>query len=152
MGGSCICWTWALWFCSKENQHQIRSTISCEHLHETPVCSWGEKPEIFCSSCVYQGQLGQCRCVQGTGQHEAITGSLRFAKMLQDDEVNLFFQHLQGWGLSPGELQCLTTLSVEKFSLMPNLELPWHSLRPFPWLCGWLVVSRGQPHLAEISF
>ncbi|KAK4824091.1 hypothetical protein QYF61_010602 [Mycteria americana] len=28
--------------------------------------------------------------------------------------------------------QCLTTLSVKKFFLISNLNLPWHNLRPFP--------------------
>ncbi|KAK4810608.1 hypothetical protein QYF61_007345 [Mycteria americana] len=28
--------------------------------------------------------------------------------------------------------QCLTTLSVKKFSLISNLNLPWHNLRLFP--------------------
>ena len=28
--------------------------------------------------------------------------------------------------------QCLTTLSVKKFFPIPNLNLPWHNLRPFP--------------------
>lgn len=28
--------------------------------------------------------------------------------------------------------QCLTTLSMKKFFLIPNLNLPLHSLRPFP--------------------
>ena len=28
--------------------------------------------------------------------------------------------------------QCLTTLSVEKFFLISNLNLPWHNLRPLP--------------------
>jgi len=27
--------------------------------------------------------------------------------------------------------QCLTTLSVKKFFLISNLNLPWHSLRPY---------------------
>jgi len=28
--------------------------------------------------------------------------------------------------------QCFTTLSVKKFFLISNLNLPWHNLRPFP--------------------
>ena len=34
--------------------------------------------------------------------------------------------------------QCLTTLSVKKFFLISNLNLPWHNLRPLP-----LVLSLG---------
>jgi len=34
-------------------------------------------------------------------------------------------------------VQCLTALSVKKFFLISNLNLPWHNLRPLP-----LVLSR----------
>lgn len=45
------------------------------------------------------------------------------------------FEPFQGYWLphDPGQLfQCLTTLSVQKFSSISNLTLTWHNLRPFP--------------------
>lgn len=102
MWGSCICWTWALWFFSKKEQCQIKSIISRENLYKIPVCSSGRKArdllfwlsgKIVC--------LGQCRaCLQGRGQQEAIIESLRVEKILQEDEVYLFFEHFQGWWFS----------------------------------------------------
>ncbi|KAK4810503.1 hypothetical protein QYF61_004283 [Mycteria americana] len=40
--------------------------------------------------------------------------------------------------------QCLTTLSVKKFFLISNLNLPWHNLRPFPLILS-LVTWEKRP-------
>ncbi|KAK4822563.1 hypothetical protein QYF61_016132 [Mycteria americana] len=38
-------------------------------------------------------------------------------------------------------VQCLTTLSVKKFSLISNLNLPWRNLKPFPLVLSLAVVE-----------
>ena len=48
-----------------------------------------------------------------------------------EHHIQTVFIHIQGWWLNhlPGSLfQCLATLSVKKFFLIPNLNLPWHNL------------------------
>ncbi|KAK4825477.1 LOW QUALITY PROTEIN: hypothetical protein QYF61_027632 [Mycteria americana] len=47
--------------------------------------------------------------------------------------------------------QCLTTLSVKKFSLISNLNLPQRNLKPFP-LVLWLLGEETDPHLSTTSF
>ncbi|KAK4824165.1 hypothetical protein QYF61_011292, partial [Mycteria americana] len=42
--------------------------------------------------------------------------------------------------------QCLTTLSVKKFFLISNLNLPWHNLRPFPLAFYRLFLRRRDKH------
>ncbi|KAK4820995.1 hypothetical protein QYF61_009461 [Mycteria americana] len=44
--------------------------------------------------------------------------------------------------------QCLITLSVKKFLIISNLNLPWHNLTPSPLLLG----RRDRPHLSTTSF
>ncbi|KAK4813337.1 hypothetical protein QYF61_026500 [Mycteria americana] len=57
------------------------------------------------------------------------------------------FKHLQGCDSTLGSLyQCLATLSVKKFFLISNLNLPWRNLRPFS-----LVLSRHPPHYNLLS-
>ncbi|KAK4824318.1 LOW QUALITY PROTEIN: hypothetical protein QYF61_013593 [Mycteria americana] len=41
--------------------------------------------------------------------------------------------------------QCLTTLSVKKFFLIPNLSLPWCNLRPFPLILSLVTWERDRP-------
>ena len=47
--------------------------------------------------------------------------------------------------------QCLTTLSVEKFFLISNLNLPWHNLKPLPLILS-LVTWEKDTHLTTTSF
>ncbi|KFW80123.1 Unconventional myosin-X, partial [Manacus vitellinus] len=42
--------------------------------------------------------------------------------------------------------QCLTTLSMKKFFLMFNINLPWHSLGPFPGVLSLVTWEKGQTH------
>lgn len=47
--------------------------------------------------------------------------------------------------------QCLATSSVKKFFLIPSLNLPWHNLRPFPWVLS-LVPEKRDQHLSHCNF
>ena len=49
--------------------------------------------------------------------------SKRFLNTSRDGDSTTFLDSL---------FQCLTILSVMKFFLIPNLNLPWHNLRPLP--------------------
>jgi len=41
--------------------------------------------------------------------------------------------------------QCLTTLLEKKYFLIANLNLPWHSLRPFPLVLSLLLGEEADP-------
>ena len=48
--------------------------------------------------------------------------------------------------------QCLTTLSVKKSSLISNLNLPWHNLRPLPLVLSLSPMRTDQPCSAAVTF
>lgn len=60
-----------------------------------------------------------------------------------------FFKDFQGWWFhhfSLGTLfLCLTTFSVNKIFLVPNLNLPWHKLRPFSAILPLVTWKKRQP-------
>ena len=66
------------------------------------------------------------------------------------------FKYLQGWGLHhfPGSpVQCSITLSVNKFFLISNVNLPWRNLRPFPLVLSLVTrEKRPTPHFTTTSF
>lgn len=49
-------------------------------------------------------------------------------------------------------VQCLATISVKNFLLMSSLNLPWHSLRPFPLVLSLVACEKRLTHLATLSF
>lgn len=85
----------------------------------------------------------------GHRQQEAVTESLRFGKILQDDGVNLVLGHFEGWGSS----HLTAPMHYHTFSedIFPDAqpETPLAQLEAMA-LVVWLVAGEKR-HLATIS-
>lgn len=67
---------------------------------------------------------------------------------LPEDHIHMFLEWWQGDGdactFLDSLFQCLTSLLLKTFSLIPNLNIPWQNLRPFPLLLS-LVNCKKRP-------